>query len=158
MMTTYQMTRALLASTLTCLSFAAMADSDRLMPSKVPNAYQQECASCHLAYPPGLLPARSWKNMMSNLEHHYGTDASIDAQTAKEITAWLTDHAGTYKRVKEAPRDDRITMSTWFERKHRKVEEEVWLRDSVKSRANCAACHTQAERGNYDDDHVVIPK
>lgn len=158
MMTTYQMTRALLASTLTWLSFAAMADSDRLMPSKVPNAYQQECASCHLAYPPGLLPARSWKNMMSNLEHHYGTDASIDAQTAKEITAWLTDHAGTYKRVKEAPRDDRITMSAWFERKHRKVEEEVWLRDSVKSRANCAACHTQAERGNYDDDHVVIPK
>lgn len=158
MMTTFQMTRALLASMLTCLSFAAMADSDRLMPSKVPNAYQQECASCHLAYPPGLLPARSWKNMMSNLEHHYGTDASIDVKAAKEITAWLTDHAGTYKRVKEAPREDRITMSAWFERKHRKVEDEVWLRDSVKSRANCAACHTQAERGNYDDDHVVIPK
>ena len=24
-------------------------------------AYQQECSACHMAYPPGLLPAASWQ-------------------------------------------------------------------------------------------------
>ena len=139
-------------------SHSALADSDQLLPARLLPSYQQECAACHLAYPPAFLPAVSWKRMMSNLEQHFGSDASIDSKTANEITSWLTDHAGTYKRVKEAPKDDRITLSAWFVRKHRKIEDEVWLRESIKSKANCLACHVQAERGNYDDDHVVIPK
>lgn len=135
-----------------------LADQDQMMPAKLLPSYQQECASCHLAYPPAFLPAASWKRLMGNLEQHFGSDASIDSRTAIEITGWLTDHAGTYKRVKEVPQDNRITSTAWFVRKHRKVEDAVWLRESIKSKANCAACHTQAERGNYDDDHVVVPK
>jgi mono/diheme cytochrome c family protein len=27
----------------------------------------------------------------------------------------------------------------------------------VKSAANCAACHTGAERGNFDDDNIRLP-
>lgn len=135
-----------------------MAGSENLFPAKISPQYQQECAACHLAYPPALLPRQSWIRMMNNLEHHFGSDASIDIEAVKEVSVWLNDNAGTYKRVRAQPKDDRITESDWFVRKHRKIEEAVWLRDAIKSRANCAACHTQAERGNYDDDHVVIPK
>lgn len=95
---------------------------------------------------------------MNNLESHFGTDASIDLKEVQEISVWLDANAGTYRRVRAEPKDDRLTESDWFVRKHRKIEAEVWLRDSVKSKANCAACHTQAERGNYDDDAVNIPK
>ncbi len=45
-------------------------------------AYKQECGSCHLAYPPGLLPASSWQRLMGDLPHHFGTDASLDAADA----------------------------------------------------------------------------
>lgn len=140
------------------LQSTAFAGSENLLPATVSPKYQQECAACHLAYPPGLLPRRSWIRLMNNLESHFGSDASIDLKEVQEISVWLAANAGTYKRVRAEPKDDRLTESDWFVRKHRKIEAEVWLRDSVKSKANCAACHTQAERGNYDDDAVMIPK
>lgn len=136
----------------------AQADSrGRDMPANVPSAYVQECASCHTAYPPGLLPQRSWTRIMTGLEKHYGTDASLDAATVKQLSTWLQTHAGTYKRVSEEPPQDRITRSAWFERKHRKIEPAVWKHASVKTAANCAACHTGTERGVFNDDRLRIP-
>ena len=136
---------------------AAMADGDRRMVPLLPK-YQQECAACHLAYPPGMLPAASWKRVMANLPRHYGTDASLDPATVKALSTWLGANAGTYKRVSEEPAQDRITTSSWFERKHREVAPQVWKRAAIGSRANCAACHTGADKGDFDEDNIRIPK
>lgn len=136
---------------------SALADGGRAMPGVVPPSYTQECASCHTAYPPGMLPARSWQRIMAGLDQHYGTDATVDAATVQQIGQWLQTHAGTYKRVAEEPPQDRITRSVWFERKHRGVEPAVWKLPSVKSAANCAACHTGADKGQFDDDHLRVP-
>lgn len=137
---------------------SALADGGRAMPNKAPPAYTQECVSRHAAYPPGMLPARSWQRVMSGLDRHFGTDASLDAATAQQLSDWLQAHAGTYKRVSEEPPQDRITRSTWFERKHRKIQPEVWQLPSVKSAANCAACHTGADQGRFDDDKLRTPE
>lgn len=122
--------------------------------------YQQECAACHMAYPPGLLPAASWQRMMGSLNKHYGTDASLDAASTSNISGWLKTNAGSYKRVSEEPPQDRITRSAWFLRKHRdgEVPAGVWKRASVGSPANCVACHAQATQGNFDEHAVKIPK
>ena len=61
--------------------------------------YQQECAACHVAYPPGMLPAASWQRLIDNLPRHFGTDASLDAATVKNLSTWLAAHAGTGKRA-----------------------------------------------------------
>ncbi len=152
------LSRSLLAASLGLLPFGmAMADVGRAMPRTVPPAYTQECASCHTAYPPGLLPARSWQRVMNGLDRHYGTDAALDAATVQQLSTWLQTHAGTYKRVSEEPPQDRITRSAWFDRKHRKVEAAVWRLPSVRSAANCAACHTGADQGQFDDDHLSMP-
>jgi mono/diheme cytochrome c family protein len=135
----------------------ALADSGRQMPRDVPAAYRAECASCHTAYPPGLLPARSWQRTMAGLDKHYGTDASLDDATVKQLSGWLQVNAGTDKRVFEEPPQDRLTRSAWFERKHRRIDPAVWRHASVKSAANCAACHTGADRGDFDDDGVRVP-
>lgn len=119
--------------------------------------YQQECAACHIAYPPGLLPAASWQRMMGSLNKHYGTDASLDETSVREISGWLKTNAGTYKRVSEEPPQDRITKSTWFIREHRKIDPQVWKHMSVKSAANCAACHTRADSGDYGDKNITFP-
>lgn len=140
-----------------CLSLSnAHADGSR-MPTKVLPSYTTECAACHTAYPPGMLPAASWQRIMKGLDRHYGTDASLDAKTVAEIGQWLQTHAGTYKRVAEAPPQDRLTQSAWFARKHHKIEAAVWQLPSVKSAANCAACHTGTEQGRFDDDHLQRP-
>lgn len=135
----------------------ALADGDRRRVPLLPQ-YRQECAACHLAYPPGMLPAASWKRVMDNLPRHYGTDASLDPATVKALSAWLGANAGTYPRVAEAPPQDRITLSNWFERKHRKVAPEVWKRAAIGSRAHCAACHSGADKGDFDDDRIRIPQ
>ena len=120
--------------------------------------YKQECAACHVAFPPGMLPADSWRRLLNNLPNHYGTDASLDAATLNQLAAWLSANAGTYKRVREAPPEDRVTKSAWFIRKHDEVPAGVWKRPAVKSASNCTACHTQADQGNFDERTVRIPR
>ena len=116
--------------------------------------YTQECASCHMAYPPGALPAVSWQRLMQDLPRHFGTDASVDAATQQQLSRWLQANAGTWKRVAEAPPQDRITNAAWFRRKHDEVPADAWKRQSVRSAANCAACHPRAEQGDFHDERI----
>jgi nitrate/TMAO reductase-like tetraheme cytochrome c subunit len=128
------------------------------MPATSSKPYQQECASCHTAYPPGLLPAESWGRILGSLDKHYGTDASLDAQTTRDITQWLRANAATSRRAKEAPAEDRITRSAWFAREHRKISADVWKRPSVRSTANCSACHAGADQGRFNEHEVRVPR
>jgi nitrate/TMAO reductase-like tetraheme cytochrome c subunit len=146
------------ACCLQVMALPAMADSDRLMPREVPAAYKQECGSCHVAYPPALLPAQSWARIMRGLDNHYGTDAALDLASHQSISSWLALHAGTYKRVAQEPPQDRISRSAWFERKHRKIDVAVWALPSVKGAANCGACHAGADQGRFDDDDLRAPE
>jgi len=136
---------------------AASADGLRGLPAGTPPAYLQACGDCHVAFAPGMLPAESWARLMAGLATHYGSDASLEPPLAQQIARWLRSEAGTYRRVREAPPDDRITRSPWFERKHRKVDAAAWTLPSVTQASNCAACHAGAARGVYDDDDLVVP-
>jgi len=150
-------TALLAATTLLALSGTARAEG-YLAPSHPLKAYEAECAACHIAYPPALLPAGSWARLMGRLGQHYGSDAALDPKTTAEISAWLQREAGTGKRARSEPPEDRITRSAWFVRKHDEVRADIWKRASVKSPANCGACHRGAERGDYDEDSVRIPR
>lgn len=150
------MNRKLVFALFACIFFPALADSKGPVVPLLPK-YQQECAACHLAYPAGMLPAKSWAHMMGSLDKHFGTDASLDEASVREISTWLNANAGTYKRVKEAPPQDRITQSAWFIRKHRTLDAPVWQLTSVKSAANCAACHTQAAKGQFNESGLQFP-
>jgi mono/diheme cytochrome c family protein len=138
------------------IATAAQADGGKRVP--LLPIYQQECVACHAAYPPGMLPAASWNRVMNSLKRHYGVDASLDPATLKELSAWLAANAGTYKRVREEPFQDRITLSAWFIGKHREVPAATWKRPAVNSAANCAACHTQADKGDFNERNIRIPR
>ena len=146
--------RALIAiAALLASAHAASADDGRVTRVPLLPKYQQECASCHLAYPPGMLPAASWRRLIDKLPRHFGTDASLDAASVRELA-----NAGTYRRVRETPPDDRITSSAWFTRKHDEVPAAVWKRPAIKSAANCSACHAQADQGDFNEHTVRIPR
>ena len=129
-----------------------------LQPAQLNAKWQQECASCHIAYAPGLLPAESWRKMMSGLDKHFGADASVTPQEAKEITAFLVDNASNRWSAKTAPL--RITESAWFKTKHdsKEIPPETWKRASVKSPANCQACHADAAKADFSENRIKIPK
>ena len=144
----------LAAAALASLPAAAPAGEHGRATALLP-AYRQECSACHVAYPPGLLPPASWQRLMANLPRHFGTDASVDAGQAREIEGWLLANAS--RRPAEPPQD-RITRSTWFVRKHDEVPTAAWQRAAVRSPSNCAACHAQADQGNFDEHAVRIPR
>ena len=109
---------------------------------RVPNnaAYAAECGTCHVAYPPQLLPAASWRELMAGLDKHFGSDASLEPALAKEIGQFLAEHAG--RRGGTALR---ITETRWFLKEHRKEM------TPGRNPADCAACHAGAEKGIYED-------
>src|SRR5512140_2839897 len=121
-------------------------------------AYQQECSSCHVAYPPGLLPAASWQALMNNLPRHFGADASVDAATLKELSTWLTANGSKRFLGSGRPPEDRITRSDWFVREHREVPSHTWKLPAVRRPSNCAACHTTAEQGEFNERNVRLPR
>ena len=93
-------------------------------------AYQQECSSCHVAYQPWMLPAGSWQRIVNNLERHFGTDASLDDATVKQLEQWLTAQAGPAfsapqdaraLSMKVPPADD-DRSSAWFAIKEYETE------------------------------------
>ena len=139
------------------LLLAGLAHADRSFAVAPNAAHQQECAACHVAYPPGLLPAASWERIMGGLDRHFGTDASLDATTAAEIKTWLVAHAARGGRIGEPPQD-RISRSSWFVRQHDELPASTWKRASIGSPANCAACHAGAARGDFNEHQVRIPQ
>lgn len=117
--------------------------------------YVQECGACHLAFPARALPAASWSRIMQGLGEHYGTDASVDAVTQRKISVWLT---GNSSNRRPPPPEDRITRSSWFIHEHDGIAAQVWKRPAIKSTSNCAACHTDAAQGNFEESSVRIPR
>lgn len=148
------------AFALMLLGTMATARAD-LPPQPLSPAYRAECGACHVAYPPALLPAVSWQRLMAGLDRHFGSDASLDPATTQQIAAWLAAGAGRYRKVqREAapPPEDRITRAAWFRREHDEVPAATWQRADVKSPANCQACHLQADRGDFSESHIRVPR
>ncbi|MDQ6990027.1 MAG: diheme cytochrome c [Mariprofundaceae bacterium] len=131
--------------------------------------YRQNCAECHFAYQPGLLPRRSWQKMMqtSSLADHFGDNAELADADRQSILAYLNTYAADdadYKRSKKMMRSIRehetplrITQVRYFIEKH----DEIPLRmvtgnPQVRSWSNCATCHTTADTGSFEEDDVRI--
>jgi hypothetical protein len=122
--------------------------------------WKEECGSCHLAYPPRLLSAESWRAVMSGLEKHFGSDASVDAASAAEIGDFLEKNASSrqHRSSNGVEPPLRISDTRWFKSEHREVSTRMWKNPKVKSPSNCAACHSKAESGSFNEHEVRMPK
>ncbi len=149
----------------------ALAGDDRheskALPQVTNEVYRTYCGSCHFAYQPGLLPARSWLKIVDVPGGHAGGDVPLDEKTKTEIRRYLTANSAEYAGSKRSRKilasldggvPTRISEVPYIREKHHELGDELFLRTSVKSRGNCIACHSTAERGDYDDDGVTIPK
>jgi hypothetical protein len=89
----------LLAIAFSALVFQrAQAGGSHYFPPVGDPVVKEECGSCHLAFPPSMLPASSWKRMMGELTNHFGDDASVDPATARHITNYLAEQCRRYRR------------------------------------------------------------
>lgn len=147
----------------------AAAQTAKQTPAADPGAkWKTECSSCHIAYPPGYLPERSWRKLMTGLDKHFGENAGLDAVTAREITDYLVSNSAEKSGDRRSSRflgslpvgatPLRITETPYFQRKHDEVRPEVWKRPKVGSPANCTACHVGAEKSDFSERNVKIPQ
>lgn len=130
--------------------------------------YKSECSSCHMAYPPGLLPSGSWKKIMTGLESHFGDNAELDNESHKIISDFLitnsaddSDYRRSRKIMKSLKKNEtpiRISETPYIIRKHDELPDRlIKYNKQVNSLGNCIACHSGAEKGLFDEDHVRIP-
>ena len=135
--------------------------------------YQETCGECHMAYPAGLLPAASWKSLMSKqaVAEHFGEDLYLEDQERQQILRLLLQKAAhkrdTNKLSRKFARSAldaplpliQISKTRYHQKKHEDIPKS-WVLDNpdVLSFSNCSACHgDKAEQGLFNEDDVQIP-
>ena len=132
-------------------------------------AWEDECSSCHYAYPPGLLPEASWKKLMTPaaLEKHFGENVEMKDALRIQLLDYAVAKAADHSMAKRSRKlmaslngaaPERITETPYIKRKHQEIPKKM-IQDNpkVKALSQCDTCHTEAKTGNLDDDTVLIP-
>jgi len=139
-----------------------------LLAEEKNSAYENNCASCHMLYMPSLLPARSWKKMMGELDNHFGDNAEMGANETAEISAYLQANAGDKVEnhyaiaMTNLLKDDetplRITDTAYYKFLHDIVSPAmVTGNPKVTSFARCSTCHHEAVGGRFNKYAARIP-
>lgn len=168
-----KLTVSLLAVSTIALAGSVLADDDDYRSRRGPDVrpvdnalYKSECATCHMAYQPGFLPARSWKKLMGVLADHFGDNAELAAEDRQAIEAYLVanaaDNVGERRSRKfmSSIGDStplRISEVPYFLRKHDEIPQRVIKHEQIGSFSNCIACHTRADLGSYAEREIRIP-
>lgn len=149
-----------------CVAFTALpvlAEEEGLrLPPIEHAATLKECGACHLAFPPQMLPARSWEKIMAGLADHFGEDASLADDVRTDIADYLAANAADApatqggKRFLRGIAADaaplRITETPYWQRAHDEIAASRYASAQVKSRANCIACHKTADKGEFFEE------
>ena len=150
------MNKLILIGMLSVAAGLARADDIGQRPD-MPAAYRQECGACHVPYPARGLPVASWQRLMAGLPRHFGTDASLDPATTRQLADWLQAHARGGAPSSDPP-EDRLTRSAWFVREHGEVPPALWRSPAVRSASNCTACHGRAAEGRFGEHEIRLPR
>lgn len=105
--------------------------------------YLENCASCHVALPPEVLPTESWRRLLQEPQQHYGQKLPPLIGPSLLI---MWDYLRTYSRpfVTEEPVPYRLSDSRFFKALHPQVD----LPQPVRPNS-CASCHPGVAQYDY---------
>ena len=141
------------------LASTACKEPQILFPPVMDTQTRGYCGTCHMAFQPSMLPAASWRLMMTDLDDHFEEKVVLKPAAIKHISNYMVANAGDSKASGEAGRValqglnnnatlQRITAAPYFKKEHRFLENRI-LEEWVGSVANCPACHVGAWVGDY---------
>ena len=131
--------------------------------------YVKECGSCHFAYSPGLMPARSWMRVLERIEKHFGESVQLDPAARAKLLAYLTANAADVspyegskifmERVPASQTPYRLSNVLRFREYHTVIREVISTKTKVKVRTltNCNACHQKADDGSFALTELYVP-
>jgi len=105
---------------------------------------------------------------MAEQQTHFGADLGFDAPTSAALLAFMTANSADQKLTEPAFKMGqslqpgaaplRITETPYWSRKHHEITDAQWKQPLVKSKANCGACHLDAEAGTFEDGAMRLPE
>lgn len=129
--------------------------------------WRSECGTCHLAFHPSLLPARSWQRLLGDQDRHFGDDLALSADTLAALARYAQSQSAERRLTEAAWRIDtttpatqaplRVTETPYWKRKHRTIPETRWTAGPIHGRSDCAACHLDADLGTFEDAAMRMP-
>lgn len=129
--------------------------------------WREECGECHFAFHPTLLPERSWRRIFAEQHEHFGEDLDLDDDTLMELLAFHIKYSSEsglieparkilyYTPTNEIP--TQVTETHYWKIKHKDIDPKYWKHEKVRTKANCSACHLDADRGTYEDSDMRLP-
>jgi hypothetical protein len=130
--------------------------------------YKQECSACHFAYPPGLLPAKSWQAIMSRLDDHFGENAELAQTDRSAIQDYLLANSADKSNLRRSKRimrtlpDSsvplRVTELPYFKNAHSEIPARLVKNNpKVGGFSQCDRCHQDANSGFFSERKIKIP-
>lgn len=104
--------------------------------------YIEQCATCHVALPPAVLPMETWQALVTD-SAHYGVALPTFSRFDQQL---MLNYLQTYSR-RNLPGEAtpyRLEVSTYFQALHPKVE----LPQALNLQS-CVGCHQSATEQNY---------
>jgi mono/diheme cytochrome c family protein len=141
----------LLCALVTAAAWGPVFARDNVWQLEQDNAvWRAECGACHMAFPPGLLTADDWLDLMSRLDQHFGVDASLEPKAKAEIADYLKQNGASNRLFGSRDEVPRITTTDRFVAKHRSAIR-LWQRGKIKSLTDCASCHKADGMGSVKE-------
>ncbi|QSJ17403.1 cytochrome C [Nostoc sp. UHCC 0702] len=104
--------------------------------------YLENCSTCHIGLPPGVLPSETWKNLLEDSQH-YGTQLKPLINPPR-ILVWR--YLSTFSRT-QPPNEEtpyRVNNSRYFKALHPKVD-----LPRPTQISSCVSCHPSASEYNF---------
>ena len=145
----------LLLSILICTLVMGKALAQSLEPSRISTIdpigkshqlgkelYLENCAGCHVALPPEVMPTETWRQLLLDPQH-YGRQLQLPVGPPR-ILIWnyLRDFSRPHTKEEEIPY--RLPQSRYFKALHPRVK-----LPRPTSVGTCLTCHPSADRYNF---------
>jgi len=97
---------------------------------------------------PGILFNRDMQWLKNEILQYLSSNAADVSSSEVSVKIMKSIDEQTPNRITELP---------YILKKHREVAPAILKRKAIGSLSNCAACHKTADKGDFEDDGVVIP-
>ena len=105
--------------------------------------YLENCASCHIAIPPEVLPSETWRRLLLEPQEHYG--AKLEPMIGPALVV-MWDYLRTFSRPNQEKESIpyRVAESRFFKALHPRVK----FPQPAKI-GSCVTCHPGVPQFNY---------
>lgn len=104
--------------------------------------YLENCATCHIALPPAVLPTQTWKNLLQDSQHYGATIKPLVDPGRILVWRYISTFSRPHKKDERTPY--RVNSSRYFKALHPQVK----LPSPAKI-GSCVSCHPGVSEYNF---------